>query len=159
MKLLISMLCTGLILTGCNSTSKRDTEAAKAKQETIDSMSAVMAKQAAIDSMNTLMAEREEALKAKYEEESQQIDAKTNTAVTAQSPSQVSSQAQVAKKKKWNHTAKGAVVGAGTGAITGAIVNKNRVEGAVIGTLIGAGVGAGTGAIVDASKKKKNKEN
>lgn len=59
------------------------------------------------------------------------------------------------KKKKWSHTAKGAVVGAGAGAITGAIVNKDRVKGAVIGTLIGAGAGAATGAIVDQKEKKK----
>ena len=60
-----------------------------------------------------------------------------------------------AQKKKWSHTAKGAVVGAGAGAITGAVVNKDRVKGAAIGTIIGAGVGAGTGAIVDHQVKKK----
>jgi Zn-dependent alcohol dehydrogenase len=153
MKLLISITLTALVLTGCNSTSKRETETAKVKQEAIDSMRTVIAKQAAIDSMNAIMAEREKELEAKHEEERQQIAASSNTPVTPQA------QTAVAKKKKWNHTAKGAVVGAGTGAITGAIVNKDRVKGAAIGTLIGAGVGAGTGAIVDASKKKKNKEN
>ena len=146
MKLFISMLCAVCFLTACNSGSNREEQALKSKQETIDSMKVVLAKQAVIDSMNAVASEREEKDK--------QIEASNNVVASNPTPVVVEK-----RKKKWSHTAKGAVVGAGTGAITGAIVNKKRAEGAIVGTLIGAGVGAGTGAIVDASKKKKNKGN
>jgi hypothetical protein len=152
MKLLLSTLCAAIVLTSCNSASNKESEALKSKQATIDSMKAVLAKQAVIDSMNNVMAQREAEQKAANVENSGQNVASGNNTVQRITPA-------APAKKKWNHTAKGAVVGAGTGAVTGAIVNKNRAEGAIIGSLIGAGVGAGTGAVVDASKKKKNKGN
>jgi regulator of protease activity HflC (stomatin/prohibitin superfamily) len=148
MKLLVSTLCAGLLFTGCNSNSEKEETALKAKQVTIDSMKAVMVKKAVVDSMNAVMAKREEEVREQNEAEKRQTEA--NRAVV-----QNSAAPQTTKKKKWSHTAKGAVVGAGTGAVTGALINKNRAEGAIVGTLIGAGVGAGTGAIVDNSKKKK----
>ncbi|MCE6992037.1 glycine zipper family protein [Dyadobacter sp. CY323] len=144
MKSLISMLFALVILNACNSNSDNNEAALKAKQATIDSMKMALEKQAVVDSMNAVMAQREEE---RAKEEKQQVVANSYSAP-----------AETPKKKKWNHTAKGAVVGAGTGAITGAIVNKKRGEGALIGSLIGAGVGAGTGAIVDNSKKKKEKQ-
>lgn len=152
MKVLFSITCAVLLLTGCNSESNKESQALKSKQATIDSMKAVLAKQVVIDSMNAVMAQKEAEIEAQNEEKDKQNVATNNNATQ-----QVSSAAPA--KKKWNHTAKGAVVGAGTGAVTGAIINKNRAEGAIIGSLIGAGVGAGTGAVVDASKKKKNRGN
>lgn len=140
------MLLAASMLAACNSQSNNQEARLQAQQRTIDSMKTAMQKQAVIDSMNNVAAAREEA---RQREEMQKTEAiNHNTAVT-QAP---------AKKKKWSHTAKGAVVGAGTGAITGAIVNKKRGEGALIGSLIGAGVGAGTGAIVDHSVKKRNQQ-
>lgn len=109
-------------------------------------MRVAMEKQAIIDSMSALQAQRQEAEKW---EEIDRNEATNHTQAVANAP------APAPAKKKWSHTAKGAVVGAGTGAITGAIINKKRGEGALIGSLIGAGVGAGTGAIVDHSVKKK----
>jgi hypothetical protein len=153
MKLLFSTLFAALLLTGCNSESNKEAAALKAKQATIDSMKTVLAKQAVIDSMNAVMAQREQEIEEQNEEKERQNVASVNNATPQRAV------AATPAKKKWNHTAKGAVVGAGTGAVTGAIVNKNRAEGAIIGSLIGAGVGAGTGAVVDASKKKKNRDN
>ncbi len=146
MKPLFSLLGVGLLLTGCNSASNQEAQALKAKQATIDSMR--------IDSMNTIMAQKEELEKAEIvEDDKQSVDNSNNFAQP------VAAAPAAPARKKWSHTAKGAVVGAGTGAITGAIVNKKRAEGAIVGTLIGAGVGAGTGAIVDASKRKKERGN
>ena len=153
MKLLVSIFCTVFLLNACNSGSNKEAELARTKQATIDSMKVVMAKKAAVDSMNAVMAEREAEIKAQNEENNRQIAEKEVAAQNSVAPSATQ------KKKGWSHTAKGAVVGAGTGAVTGAIINKKRGQGAIVGTLIGAGVGAGTGAIVDAQKKKKNKDN
>lgn len=146
MKVIISMLLAASILTACNSHSDKQEALLKSQQKTIDSMRVAMEKQAIIDSMNTLQAQREEAEKWEENEKNE---------ATSHNQAAVSAAAPAPAKKKWSHTAKGAVVGAGTGAITGAIVNKKRAEGALIGSLIGAGVGAGTGAIVDHSKKKR----
>lgn len=140
------MLLAASMLAACNSQPNNQEARLQAQQRTIDSMKTAMQKQAVIDSMNAVAAAREEALKR---EEMQKTEAINHNAAVAQAP---------AKKRKWSHTAKGAVVGAGTGAITGAIVNKKRGEGALIGSLIGAGVGAGTGAIVDHSVKKRNQQ-
>lgn len=53
-------------------------------------------------------------------------------------------------RKKWSHTAKGAVVGGVSGAVIGAVANRrNRLGGGVVGAVIGAATGAGIGAIVD----------
>jgi hypothetical protein len=152
MKSSFPLLIAAFLLVSCNSETKKQEAALRTKQATIDSMQAVIAKQAVIDSMNNVMADREEKLKEQNEENTRQ-----NVVNNATAPSR--SAAATPAKKKWNHTAKGAVVGAGTGAVTGAIINKKRGEGAIIGSLIGAGVGAGTGAVVDASKKKKNRDN
>lgn len=152
MKALFSLLGVTFLLTGCNSGPNQEAQALKAKQATIDSMRIIIAKQAVIDSMNAVMAQKEEELQIPIEENDKQIVANSNNhahPAIAAAPA----------KKKWSHTAKGAVVGAGTGAITGAIINKKRAEGAIVGSLIGAGVGAGTGAIVDASKRKKERNN
>ena len=146
MKLLLSILSAACLLTACNSGANKEAELVKAKQMTIDSMKAVLAKQAVIDSMNTVIAEREEKNK--------QIEANNNITPQAQ-PQAVVQQ----KKKKWNNTAKGAVIGAGTGAVAGAIINKKRAEGALVGSLVGAGVGAATGLVVDKTKKNKQQRN
>ena len=100
--LIFSAIC---FLFACNSGSNKESEALAAKQATIDSMQAVIAKKAVVDSMNAVMADREEKLKAQNEEKDRQVVANNNAAPVA------------ARKKGWNHTAKGAVVGAGTGAI------------------------------------------
>lgn len=148
MKLLITAVCAIFLLTGCNSGENKEAALLKAKQATVDSMRAVIEKQAVIDSMKTV-AERER------EEERSQIVA-NNNAVAA---SHVAS-APVAKKKKWNNTAKGAVIGAGTGAVAGALIgDKDRAKGALIGSVIGASAGTGTGLIIDHSKKKKSGAN
>lgn len=149
MKSLVSMLLAIVLLNACNSNSNKQEAVLKAQQATIDSMKVAMEKQALVDSMNAVMAQREEE---RIKEEKQQIAANSYNAPVAASATTTKT------KKKWSHTAKGAVVGAGTGAITGAIVNKKHAQGALIGSLIGAGVGAGTGAIVDNSKKKKEKQ-
>ena len=143
----MSMLLAASILTACNSHTDNQEAILKAQQKTIDSMRVAMEKQAIIDSMSALQAQRQEAEKW---EEIEKNEATHHTQAVASAPAQTAP-----AKKKWSHTAKGAVVGAGTGAITGAIVNKKRGEGALIGSLIGAGVGAGTGAIVDHTKKKR----
>lgn len=148
MKSIVLIFSAVCFLFACDSGSKSESEALRAKQATIDSMQNVLAKKAVVDSMNAVMADREEKLKAQNEENDKQSVANNNVAPVA-----------AQKKKGWSHTAKGAVVGAGTGAVTGALVNKKRAEGAIVGTLIGAGVGAGTGALVDRSKKKKNGSN
>ncbi|GAA4438717.1 hypothetical protein GCM10023091_19660 [Ravibacter arvi] len=147
MKIVVSLCIAGGVMAACHSNTGKEAELLSAKQATIDSMKIEMAKMAVIDSMRTVMAEREaqrniEEPDRHNGEENRQDVAVVNT------PSQPA-------RRKWNHTAKGAVVGAGTGAVTGAIINKNRAEGAIVGSLIGAGVGAGTGAIVDAQKRKK----
>lgn len=116
-------------------------------------MRVAMEKQAIIDSMNALQAQRQEAEKW---EDLEKTEATNHTHTVASAPAPAVAQAPA--KKKWSHTAKGALVGAGTGAITGAIVNKKRVEGALIGSVIGAGVGAGTGAIVDHTVKKRKQQ-
>ena len=149
MKAVISMLFAASVMVACNTQSDKQEALLKQQQKTIDSMRVAMEKQAIIDSMSALQAQREEAQKW---EEIEKNEATHHTQAVASAP------AQAPAKKKWSHTAKGALVGAGTGAITGAIVNKKRVEGALIGTVIGAGVGAGTGAIVDHSVKKRKQQ-
>jgi len=145
MKQVFSLLVMAGLLSACNGGAEKAAEAQRAKQKTIDSLSAVLVKQKAIDSMKAV-AQRE----------------KKNTHVI-ETHEMVNTSEQPAKEKKkgWSHTAKGALVGAGAGAITGAIINhKDPVKGAAIGTVVGAGVGAGTGLIVDKSvaKKKKKKQ-
>ena len=147
MKAVISMLFAASVLAACNTQSDKQEALLKSQQKTIDSMRVAMEKQAIIDSMSALQVQREEAEKW---EEIEKNEARSHTQAVASTPAQAAP-----AKKKWSHTAKGAVVGAGTGAITGAIINKKRAEGALIGSLIGAGVGAGTGAIVDHSVKKR----
>ncbi|SDF50490.1 YMGG-like Gly-zipper [Dyadobacter soli] len=137
-------------MVACNTQSDKQEALLKSQQKTIDSMRVAMEKQAIIDSMSALHAQREEAEKW---EEIEKNEATSHTQAVANAPAQTAP-----AKKKWSHTAKGAVVGAGTGAITGAIINKKRGEGALIGSLIGAGVGAGTGAIVDHSVKKRKQQ-
>ncbi|MET7258176.1 glycine zipper family protein [Dyadobacter fermentans] len=153
MKALISMLLAASMLAACNTQSDKQEALLKSQQKTIDSMRVAMEKQAIIDSMNALQAQRQEAEKWEDLEKTEATN-HTHTAASAPAPAV----AQAPAKKKWSHTAKGALVGAGTGAITGAIVNKKRVEGALIGTVIGAGVGAGTGAIVDHTVKKRQQQ-
>lgn len=138
MKNLVIILVTTMTLAACNNKAETARAVEAAKKATLDSINAInTAKQRTIDSMKRVKANDVAVTPA----------ADNNTPVA---------DAPVAKrKKKWSHTAKGAVVGAGAGAITGAIVNKDRVKGAVIGTLIGAGAGAATGAIVDHKEKKK----
>ncbi|CAG5069396.1 hypothetical protein DYBT9623_02132 [Dyadobacter sp. CECT 9623] len=138
------MLLAACVFTACDNSSKKQEAVLKAQQATIDSMKVAMEKKAIVDSMNTVMAQRE---KEEVREEKQA----TQTVYASQA-------APAQKKSRWNHKAKGAVVGAGTGAVTGAIINKNRAEGALVGSLIGAGVGVGTGAIVDQQVKKKQKQ-
>ncbi|MCF0074447.1 glycine zipper family protein [Dyadobacter sp. CY261] len=149
MKAIMSMLVVASILTACNKHSDNQEAALKAQQKTIDSMKVAMEKQAIVDSMNNIVAEQREREKW---EEIKKNEASSNNKAVATAP------APAPAKKKWSHTAKGALVGAGTGAITGAIVNKKRGEGALIGSVIGAGVGAGTGAIVDRSVKKRKEQ-
>jgi len=151
MKAVISMLCAASVMVACNTQSDKQEALLKSQQKTIDSMRVAMEKQAIIDSMNALQAQRQEAQKW---EEIEKNEATNHTQAVASAPAPSTARA----KKKWSHTAKGAVVGAGTGAITGALINKKRVEGALIGTVIGAGVGAGTGAIVDQSVKKRRQQ-
>jgi len=151
MKAVISMLFAASVLVACNTQSDKQEALLKSQQKTIDSMRVAMEKQAIIDSMNALQAQRQEAEKW---EDIEKNEATNHT----QAVSHTSAAAPAPAKKKWSHTAKGALVGAGTGAITGAIVNKKRVEGALIGSVIGAGVGAGTGAIVDHSVKKRKQQ-
>ncbi|SEJ01915.1 Glycine zipper [Dyadobacter sp. SG02] len=139
-------------MVACNTQSDKQEALLKSQQKTIDSMRVAMEKQAIIDSMNALQAQRKEAEKW---EEIEKNEATNHTQAVSSAPAVA---AAAPAKKKWSHTAKGAVVGAGTGAITGAIINKKRVEGALIGTVIGAGVGAGTGAIVDHSVKKRKQQ-
>lgn len=136
------------MMVACNTQSDKQEAVLKSQQKTIDSMRVAMEKQAIIDSMNALQAQRKEAEKW---EEIEKNEATNHTQAVSSTPA-------APAKKKWSHTAKGAVVGAGTGAITGAIINKKRGEGALIGSLIGAGVGAGTGAIVDHSVKKRREQ-
>ncbi|WP_229206258.1 glycine zipper family protein [Dyadobacter fermentans] len=151
MKAVISVLCAASVMVACNTQSDKQEALLKSQQKTIDSMRVAMEKQAIIDSMNTLHTQRAEAEKW---EDVEKNEATNHNQAVASAPAAQSAPA----KKKWSHTAKGAVVGAGTGAITGAIVNKKRGEGALIGSLIGAGVGAGTGAIVDQSVKKRKQQ-
>jgi hypothetical protein len=167
MKLLVSMFFAVCLLTACNSESSKQAALLKAKQATVDSMKVVLAKQAVIDSMNAVMANNEEKIRQNVAND----NAVTNSAITASTVSAASGiaasrvvspnaparyQTTAKRKKKWNNTAKGAVIGAGAGAITGAIVSKKRGKGAIIGGLIGGGAGAGTGLVVDHSKSRKN---
>ncbi|SIN69385.1 glycine zipper domain-containing protein [Chitinophaga niabensis] len=139
MKNLIIIFVTTMTLAACNNKAETARAVEAAKKATLDSIHAInTAKQKAVDSMKHVQRVKEETAAA------------DNNAPVANEP-------VAKKKKKWSHTAKGAVVGAAGGAITGAIVNKDRAKGAVIGTLIGAGAGAATGAIVDHNEKKKKK--
>ncbi|KQS27996.1 YMGG-like glycine zipper-containing protein [Dyadobacter sp. Leaf189] len=147
MKSLVSVLLAASVLSACNNSAKQQEVALKAQQRTIDSMKTAMEKQAIIDSMNNVMAQQKE----EQTRQEEQVKEEQQMVATANQAPQPAAQ----KKSRWNHKAKGAVVGAGTGAVTGAIINKNRAEGALVGSLIGAGVGLGTGAIVDHEKKKK----
>jgi len=143
MKYLFLLIMIASVLTACNSGAEKAAAAQKEKQKTIDSLNTALVKQKVIDSMKLVQAKT----------------VKKNTQVTQTSGNMESTTSEPAKKKGLNHTAKGAIVGAGTGAITGAIINHNdRVKGAAIGTIIGAGIGAGTGLIVDKSVKKKKKK-
>lgn len=66
------------------------------------------------------------------------------------------SRQQQPARKKWSHTAKGAVVGGASGAIIGAVANrKNRLGGGVVGAVVGAATGAGIGAIVDKKERQR----
>ena len=158
MKAVISILFAASVMVACNTQSDKQEALLKSQQKTIDSMRVAMEKQAIIDSMNALQAQREEAEKWEDIEKNEATShtQAVSSATTAAAPAPAHAAAPA--KKKWSHTAKGALVGAGTGAITGAIVNKKRVEGALIGTVIGAGVGAGTGAIVDHTVKKRKQQ-
>ena len=156
MKVTMSLFSAAVILASCNGNSNKEAELVREKQLAIDSMKHVMEKKAIVDSMNTVMAKNQEAQQEK--EEAQRAEEK-NSQVVANSNNGIRAQSQPARKKGWNHMAKGAVVGAGTGAVTGALVNKNRGEGAIVGSLIGAGVGTATGAFVDNSQKKKRQSN
>lgn len=149
MKTLAYLIIPGILLTSCNSATKENDQKLAKQQATIDSMKQVLAKQAVIDSMKTVFDQEKETLASKSEDKiPQQISENSSPPSTPR------------KKKGLNHTAKGAIVGAGAGAITGAIVRKeDRAKGALIGSVIGAGVGAGTGAIVDAQKKKSERKN
>tara|TARA_R110002124_G_scaffold171335_1_gene339023 strand:+ start:181 stop:609 length:429 start_codon:yes stop_codon:yes gene_type:complete len=132
----------GGFLIGCNpQKASKQNEMVMEQQEHIDSLRAVLDKQAVIDSMQQII-----------EENNQQ------TLIAAEEPVANAVPATATKtKKKWNNTAKGAVIGAGTGAVAGAVINKKRRgEGAVVGGIVGAGVGAATGLIIDDKKKKKN---
>lgn len=146
---MIPVLLSVAMLTACNTHPDKQEATLKAQQKTIDSMRVAMEKQAIVDSMNNVAAAQRE--QEKWEEIEKNEASSPNRAVAA-------APAAAPAKKRWSHTAKGALVGAGTGAITGAIVNKKRGEGALIGSVIGAGVGAGTGAIVDHTKKKRAQE-
>lgn len=65
-------------------------------------------------------------------------------------------QRQQPQRKRWSHTAKGAVVGGVSGAVIGAVANKkNRLGGGVVGAVIGAASGAGIGAIVDRRERNR----
>lgn len=143
MKQLLTALAATTILASCG--GNPDTAAIEsARKATIDSMNAIATvKQHVIDSMNEVKARRAPAVN------------NDNTPAVVNNTPAAAPAPEAPQKKKWSHTAKGAVVGAGAGAITGAIVNKDRLKGAAIGTVIGAGVGAGTGAIVDHQVKKK----
>jgi hypothetical protein len=152
-KLPISIFSAAILFASCNSGADKEAALLKEKQFAIDSMKHVMEKKAIVDSMNAVMARREAA---KNEEETR-VAEERNTRVA--STNNVASAPVATRKKGWNHTAKGAVVGAGTGAVTGALINKKRGEGALVGSLIGAGVGTATGAIVDNSQKKKRRNN
>ena len=59
-------------------------------------------------------------------------------------------------RKRWSHTAKGAVVGGVSGAVIGAVANRrNRLGGGVVGAVVGAAAGAGIGAIVDKRERQR----
>ena len=145
--MVVPVLSAAVFLASCNTNSKTHDAQLAAQQVTIDSMKQAMQKKAIIDSMNAVAAEREEKVREEEKEKEE-----TKQAVAYQSA------AAAPKKSKWNHKAKGAVVGAGTGAVTGALINKKRGQGALVGSLIGAGVGVGTGAIVDNHNKKKQQQ-
>jgi hypothetical protein len=131
MKKTILFFTTIALLVACGSKSNNADPMLMVKQMTIDSMNAANAKQKTIDSMKMINLKHEENI------------------------SQKSSNNTVSQKKKgWNSTEKGAVIGAAVGIASGAIIDKkHRGEGAVIGGVSGAAVGAGTGAIIDSKKK------
>jgi hypothetical protein len=119
------------LLMACGSKSKNPDPMLMVQQMTIDSMNAANAKQRTIDSMKLINQKHEE-----------NITQKSSTSTVSQ------------KKKGWNSTEKGAVIGAAVGIASGAIIDKkDRGAGAVIGGVSGAAVGAGTGAIIDSKKK------
>ncbi len=128
----ILFLAIGSILTACAGKSNQDDAVILSQQKAIDSMNAVAVKQRTVDSMKTVNRRNEE-----------KIPQNSSTTVTSEK-----------KKKGWNKTEKGAVIGAGVGALTGAIVDKkHRGQGAVIGGVSGAVLGAGTGAVLDSKNK------
>jgi len=163
MKLLISMFCAVCLLTACNSESNKQAALLRAKQATVDSMKVVLAKKAVIDSMNSVMAINEEKNRQSVANHNA-LAATTGAVAVTSSTSPITAPnvttspryAAAKRKKKWNNTAKGAVIGAGAGAVTGAIVSKKRGKGAIIGGLIGGGAGAGTGLVIDHAKSKRN---
>src|SRR5689334_18369426 len=112
------------VLAACNGGAEKTAEAQK-KQQTIDSLNAVLVKQRVVDSMK--------AVQAKAVKKNTQV---TQSSVTTNGEMETTT-SSAAKKKGLNHTAKGAIVGAGAGAITGAIINHNdRVKGAAVGTVL-----------------------
>lgn len=150
MKKLVAIVSICAIVYGCGNNGQKQQQATQAaaeqaKQSAIDSVTTAYEKQKTIDSLNTIVAQ-DSIAKAK---ESQTIVQPVATTTTAQIET---------RKKGWNSTTKGAVIGTGVGAVTGALVSKHKGTGAVVGGLLGAGAGAGTGAIIDNSKKKNHKQ-
>lgn len=115
------------------------------------------AKQAVIDSMNSLNNVKETKNMFGHQNAAPSPIHHYYSHTAPQNYPASSSQAPVARRKKWNWStpAKGAVIGGVAGGAAGAIFDrKHRAAGAVLGGLIGAGAGTGAGVIIDNRKKK-----
>lgn len=148
MKRLIIFAAAIVFLASChNNRGATEAQINQAKQEAIDSMNAVNNVKETKDMFNhqnTPRSYSHQASGGRYYGNSQSYPAS-------------SSQAPVARRKKWNWSdpAKGAVIGGAAGAAAGAIFDrKNRAAGAIIGGAIGAGAGTGAGVIIDGRKKR-----
>lgn len=171
MKQIIAICGIAILAASCNSaTIRKQDEALRAQQETIDAMKLEMAKQRVVDSMAMVMAantapvtkETPVVVKTRRAKPartySQPVAVNTSDTYTGYSntPSApvhtppIVQQEPVQQKKGWSAKAKGGVIGAGAGAVAGALIHKRQPAlGAAVGGVLGGGAGIGIGAIID----------
>lgn len=163
MKKVIVFTIAVIFLASCHSNHNTTADQInQAKQEVLDSINQInQAKQEVLDSINAANNVTETKNMFNRQNGAQHRSYRGRYGNSSEpNYSAASSQAPVARRKRWNWSdpAKGAVIGGAAGAATGAIVDrKHRAAGAVLGGLIGAGAGTGAGVIIDNRKRNRQR--